>query len=826
MFTHLLSLRERQHAERQPHRLAAASAAAAAAGSGSAPSPRGLHAPSRLGAGASVKSPRGQQVAHSMEHHRVGTLPAFRSLNRPAGRRARLPSVRPAVEHPAALYSSLDGLQRMGELFKGKHSTVCSYLDTRTGAVVAVKTYYKKTLKKRHFRNVKREVAINRMLARQRFTGTVQLLGAFEDEDHIYLVQESCTGGDLYGRLVRAGGLLAEAEVCRDVVVPLLLTLTFLHANHIVHRDIKPENIMFAADGALRLGDFGLSIDARLERPTSRVGTLDYMAPEVVGMPSPDEMQRRGLAPHQIGHYGCKVDVWAVGILTYELICGRPPFEVEDVKQTEQRIKFAEVDFPSHISPACRSFIQQALTKRPESRPSAAQLFQHPWVQDCYLKLHEELAQPVPALLATASAPAAAAPMAAVAAAAAAELLTPELRRTASQPPSPSKSLPDGAAAARGGGAGGATPSAVAAALAPFLPLSQAKMAHKVRLLSPGRPASARAARPRRRVSDPLARVLLEPAPAAADPAAAGSSAAETAGTGTAADAQPATPQPAATPPPCMGPGRLEDVLAHGQADELVAAGYETPGTPGLKTTPLPRQRPVPPVQHRGLLGRTPFLLPFLNPGGGGSSAAAAVSSSGSLAAAELQPLAAGLRGRAGAAPAGPPQRSRFAAAAENEEAQSLRESTEAPSLGSPAAVVDARSASFTSAFAGKGPSSSLELAARSNSLASFGGSSSSNLQLAGRAGSFSSFGGGSSGNLQLAARAGSFSSFGGVSSGNLSAVGSAGAGSCSPVGKARSRQALADGLDLQPAAVLSGEGLAGAAAALGEQLQRVQLAS
>lgn len=140
--------------------------------------------------------------------------------------------------------------------------------------------------------------------------------------------QEFCAGGDLYARLVRAGGLMGEAEVCRDVAVPLLLTLTFLHASHIVHRcdaaaggrgarrygcltlgsaaaaarllrrrcipqqrlhsaphpflslpcsDIKPENVFFTGDGGLRLGDFGLSIDATRERPTSRVGTLDYM---------------------------------------------------------------------------------------------------------------------------------------------------------------------------------------------------------------------------------------------------------------------------------------------------------------------------------------------------------------------------------------------------------------------------------------------------------------------------------------------------------------------------------------------------------------------
>ena len=89
------------------------------------------------------------------------------------------------------------------------------------------------------------------------------------------------SAGDLYSELSRHGGHMLEAHVVKAVLVPLLRAIEHLHKHGILHRDIKPENILLTEQGEIKVADFGLSINILREKPFSRVGTLDYMPPEV-----------------------------------------------------------------------------------------------------------------------------------------------------------------------------------------------------------------------------------------------------------------------------------------------------------------------------------------------------------------------------------------------------------------------------------------------------------------------------------------------------------------------------------------------------------------
>ncbi len=311
-------------------------------------------------------------------------------------------------------------------LGEGALSTVVHCTCSLSGLPVALKMYHRDKLNNLNVKQIGREIDIHASLTH---INVIKLYAAFEDADGIYLVQEFATGGDLYAELSRHGGYMLEAHVTKHVMAPFLTAISHLHQRSILHRDIKPENILLMANGEIKLADFGLAIDTSREKPMSRVGTLDYMPPEIAILPrsgapippplsipgspshaaasssahttpkvpnsplgfSPSSPGSPGAAPrspfsqsfsiNNNGNYGLPVDVWCAGILAYELLVGGPPFEADTKEATYTRILKTEPVIPAHISRSAQDFIRSALQKDPAMRPTIDQLAAHPWLR-------------------------------------------------------------------------------------------------------------------------------------------------------------------------------------------------------------------------------------------------------------------------------------------------------------------------------------------------------------------------------------------------------------------------------------------------------------
>ncbi|KAF1943334.1 kinase-like protein [Clathrospora elynae] len=144
-------------------------------------------------------------------------------------------------------------------------------------------------------------------------SNVVNLLQSFETQNHIYLVLEFCSNGDLY-EAIRLGKGPLETEHVRDFMMQLVGAVEFIHAKGIYHRDIKPENIFLTQDGVMKLGDFGLATSDGWSWEIA-VGSDRYMAPEQYD-------------PTSAGYSTAKADIWAIGIVLLNILFQRNPFAV------------------------------------------------------------------------------------------------------------------------------------------------------------------------------------------------------------------------------------------------------------------------------------------------------------------------------------------------------------------------------------------------------------------------------------------------------------------------------------------------------------------
>jgi len=187
--------------------------------------------------------------------------------------------------------------------------------------------------------------------------------------DTLYLVLEFAAGGELFDAIVNRGSY--SEEDAANIIKQILEAIKYIHEHGIAHRDLKPENLLLAEGKKdyIKIADFGLSKSFNEEQLQTSCGTPDYVAPEVLlGEP-----------------YDMAVDIWSIGVITYVLLCGFPPFYGEVQKDLFENIMSGNYDFPdpewSRVSKEGKDFIKKILVVDPSKRYNAEQCLNDAWIK-------------------------------------------------------------------------------------------------------------------------------------------------------------------------------------------------------------------------------------------------------------------------------------------------------------------------------------------------------------------------------------------------------------------------------------------------------------
>lgn len=193
----------------------------------------------------------------------------------------------------------------------------------------------------------------------------VKLYRTFQHGQFIYLVMELCENRTLV-EVLKKKKRLCEAEA-RYYLWMILDGVRYLHGHQIVHRDLKLGNIFLNLEYDVKLGDFGLAttLEHEGDRKRTMCGTPNYIAPEV-------------LYGKETGH-GFEVDVWAIGIIMYTLLFGKPPFQSSEIPDIYNKIRALSYTFPeqSNVSEVARDLIRMILTSDPTQRPKLDDISKH-----------------------------------------------------------------------------------------------------------------------------------------------------------------------------------------------------------------------------------------------------------------------------------------------------------------------------------------------------------------------------------------------------------------------------------------------------------------
>ena len=193
----------------------------------------------------------------------------------------------------------------------------------------------------------------------------------FKTEKYIYIINELCTGGELFDKIVEVKYF--SEEVARNIMRQLFSAVEYCHDKGVIHRDLKPENILIESSEEkdrdffhIKIIDFGTCEMLKKNKLTEQIGTSFYIAPEVL---------KNG--------YNEKCDLWSCGIILYILLCGSPPFYGKNEKEIFAKILEGNFSFKhkiwNKISYEAKNLVKKLLELNPDKRLSAKQALEDDW---------------------------------------------------------------------------------------------------------------------------------------------------------------------------------------------------------------------------------------------------------------------------------------------------------------------------------------------------------------------------------------------------------------------------------------------------------------
>ncbi|XP_040298230.1 RAC-beta serine/threonine-protein kinase [Bufo bufo] len=248
---------------------------------------------------------------------------------------------------PKVTMNDFDYLKLLG---KGTFGKVILVREKATGRYYAMKILRKDVIIAKD--EVAHTVTESRVLQNTRHPFLTALKYAFQTSDRLCFVMEYANGGELFFHLSRER--VFTEDRARFYGAEIVSALEYLHSRNVVYRDIKLENLMLDKDGHVKITDFGLCKEGITDGATMRTfcGTPEYLAPEVL----------------EDNDYGRAVDWWGLGVVMYEMMCGRLPFYNQDHERLFELILMEEIRFPRTLSPEAKSLLSGLLKKDPKQR--------------------------------------------------------------------------------------------------------------------------------------------------------------------------------------------------------------------------------------------------------------------------------------------------------------------------------------------------------------------------------------------------------------------------------------------------------------------------